>query len=111
MRNAVWGAAVLAAGMMFFAAPALAKICISIHDIVNSSPQNNGASLDFKMRDGTIWRNTLQGQCPDLKWNGFVWTIPGDTQVCEGGESLRVIHSGEVCLLGKFEKVNQSKTN
>jgi hypothetical protein len=111
MRRTIWSGTVFAAGMMAFAAPAPAKICINIHDIVHSSPQDDGASLDFVMRDGTVWRNTLQGQCPDLKWNGFVWSTLGDTQVCENGQSLRVIQSGAICLLGKFEKVNQSKMN
>jgi len=62
------------------------------------------------MRDGTQWRNTLQGACPDLIFNGFVWTLrnPGE-QVCEREQSLRVLQSGQVCMLGKFEKLPAAK--
>ena len=58
----------------------------------------------FRMRDGTTMVNHLQGACPDLKFNGYVWVLrSGDTQVCENQQSLRVLQSGQVCLLGKFD--------
>jgi hypothetical protein len=64
-------------------AEAAGNICISTRNIESSTPQEDGAAILFKMRDGAVWRNDLQGRCPDLKFNGFAWTIrnPGDT-VC-----------------------------
>ena len=62
--------------------------------------------MAFKMRDGTQWRNKLQGRCPDLAYEGFAWYIRNpDNSVCENEESLKVLQSPEVCQLGKFEKV------
>jgi hypothetical protein len=83
-----------------------ATVCINTQDISSSTPENHGASILFKMRDGSRWRNTLQGRCPDLDFNGFAWTVRNaDQTVCENEQSLRVLRSGQVCLLGKFEKL------
>ena len=101
------------AGVSLFltAAPALAaSVCIDTRQIASSTPQDKGSVLLFKMRDGTQWRNKLQGSCPDLTFNGYSWTVRnGDNTVCENQQSLTVLHSGETCTLGKFEKVAQSK--
>ena len=93
------------AGLVFAAAPALAQshVCINTRDIV-SSKSTDGKTMVFKMRDGTILVNHLQGVCPDLKFNGFAWSLrSGDTEVCENAQSLHVIQSSEVCVLGKFD--------
>lgn len=84
------------------AAPASAKICLSVHDIVNTR-SDDGKTLLFKMRNGQTLVNHLQGSCPDLRFNGFVWTIRNPETVCENEQSLRVLRSGEVCVLGKFD--------
>jgi hypothetical protein len=48
----------------------------------------------------------LQGGCPDLDFNGFQWTVRNpDNTVCDGEQSLQVLQSGQICQLGKFEKV------
>jgi hypothetical protein len=100
------------ATMAAIASPAAAagKICISTRNIVSSTPQQNGAVILFKMRDGATWRNDLNGRCPDLKFNGFAWTLrnPGET-VCENEQSLRVLRSGEVCTLGKFTQITPAR--
>jgi hypothetical protein len=100
----------LLAAMFLAVAPAMAApaICINTRDISNSEEQNNGKAILFKMRDGTQWRNTLQTPCPDLKFNGYSWVVRNpDESVCENVQSLRVLQSGEVCVLGKFEKVDK----
>jgi len=84
------------------ATPASARVCLNTRDIVGSSSKD-GKILDFTMRDGTLYRNHLQGVCTDLKFEGFVWTIRGPEEVCENMQSLRVINSGQVCVLGKFD--------
>ena len=89
---------------MVFAAPAFAKnVCIDTRDIVGSDSKD-GKTMTFRMRDGTTIVNHLQGSCPDLKFNGYVWSLrSGDTQVCERQQSLRVLQSGQICVLGKFD--------
>lgn len=91
-------------------AQAAGRICISTRDIESSSPRDDGAAINFKMRNGSVWRNDLRGRCPDLKYNGFVWTVrnPGGT-VCENEETIRVLRSGEICALGKFTQITPAR--
>jgi hypothetical protein len=95
-----------------FAATAMAgpvvakpKICLNLRDIASSDVSKDGSAITFKLHDGSLYRNDLLGRCPDLQFNGFAWVIRGPEQVCENMQSLRVINSGEVCLLGKFTQV------
>ena len=92
------------AGLVAAASPALAdKVCIDARNIV-SSKSTDGKTMVFKMRDGTTLVNHLQGSCPDLKFNGYVWDLrSGDTQICENSISLRVMRSAQICTIGKFD--------
>src|ERR1700755_1846603 len=93
MKKVLSGVAVLAALMTVAAAMAAgaAKNCLPTRGMESTTPQNDGAAILFKMRDGSVWRNDLHGRCPDLKFNGYAWTIrnPGDT-VCENEQTIRV---------------------
>ena len=65
----------------------------------------------FKMKDGTTLVNHLQGFCPDLKFTGFAWQMPsGDTNVCEKQSTFRVLQSGQICTLGKFDPPTGGKS-
>lgn len=96
-------AALLLAGVFSATAAAAAPpMCLQLRDIV-SAKSDDGKIMKFTMRDGRVLYNNLQGVCPGLRFNGFEWTIrSGAQEVCEGQQSLRVLQSGEVCVLGKF---------
>jgi hypothetical protein len=80
-----------------------ANTCLPTRDIV-STDSKDGKTLVFKMRDGRTLVNHLRGICPDLKFDGFSWVIRGGLdEVCENEQTLRVLRSGEVCVLGKFD--------
>ena len=61
-------------------------------------------TIDFRMRDGTVYRNVLQHSCTSLPFYGFVYVVKAD-QICDNLQSIRVIQSHEVCLLGAFTKM------
>jgi hypothetical protein len=83
-----------------------APICLSTRDMVSTEPQKDGRAMFFTMRNGSVWRNDLHGQCRDLNFNGFVWVIRNpDNTVCENEQSLRVLRSGQICVLGKFSQI------
>lgn len=105
------GAVVLAAVSIAMAGPAWAvNICISTGSIVDTQPQKDGKAILFKMQDGSEWRNDLQGACPDLRFDGFVWVVRNpDGTVCENEQTLRVLQSGEICALGKFTQVKPAR--
>ena len=88
--------------LIALASPAWAKVCLPVQDIVGTK-SDDGKLLTFKLRNGQTLVNHLQGVCSDLIFNGFEWTIRGTETVCENEESLRVLHSGQVCVLGKFD--------
>ncbi len=100
------GAVFLLTACPAFAADEARHICIDTRNIRNSNVKDHGAAILFQMNDGTQWRNELQGKCPDLDFEGYVWTIRNpDGSVCEFEQTLRVLQSGEVCTLGKFTRV------
>jgi len=85
--------------------PALAApLCVRSGDI-RSTHSDDGKLLTFKMRDGRVLVNHLQGVCSDLRFEGFTWTLRGIDDICENQQSLKVLRSGQTCLLGKFEVV------
>ncbi|MEP6830711.1 MAG: hypothetical protein ABI963_10255, partial [Rhizomicrobium sp.] len=113
MNKVISGAALLAALLTVAAvmpAEAAGKICLQTRNIKDSTPKDDGTAITFKMNDGSVWRNDLKGRCPDLKYNGFAWTIrnPSGT-VCENEETIEVIRSGEICALGKFTQIEPSR--
>jgi hypothetical protein len=90
------------------ASPALAqppsgqRICLD-NQQVESARSSDGKTMIFKMRNGQTYINHLRGSCPGLKFNGFAWELRGINQICENQQTLRVINSGEICMLGKFD--------
>ena len=82
-----------------------ANICVRSRDI-DSATSKDGRLMTFKMRDGSVLVNHLQGICSDLRFEGFVWELRGgDENICENQQSLKVLRSGQTCLLGKFDTV------
>jgi hypothetical protein len=81
-----------------------APVCVQVRDIV-STHSDDGKLMTFKLRDGRVLVNHLQGVCSDLKYEGFVWNVPGTEEICERQQSLKVLRSGQSCILGKFDLV------
>jgi len=84
--------------------PAAAKMCVQSRDIL-STDSKDGKLMTFKMRDGSVLVNHLKGVCSDLRFEGFVWELRGNDDICENQQTLKVIRSGQTCLLGKFDVV------
>jgi len=96
-------AAILTAAVAASSASAV-PLCVRSRDIV-STHSDDGKLLTFKMRDGRVLVNHLQGVCSDLRFEGFAWTLRGIDDICENQQSLRVLRSGQSCVLGKFDMV------
>jgi hypothetical protein len=60
--------------------------------------------IDFRMKDGQVWRNHLKTSCPGLNFNGFAYVLRGTDEICDNLFSIRVLKTGEVCLLGNFTR-------
>jgi len=81
-----------------------AHMCVQARDIL-STHSDDGRLMTFKMRDGRVLVNHLQGVCSDLRFEGFSWVVRGTEDICENQQSLQVLRSGQTCLLGKFDVV------
>jgi len=90
--------------MVAAASPASANMCVQSRDI-QSTNSKDGKLLTFRMKDGRVLVNHLQGVCSDLRFEGFVWVLHGTDDICENQQSLQVIRSGQICILGKFDVV------
>ncbi|HET7085687.1 MAG TPA: hypothetical protein VFI23_13000 [Rhizomicrobium sp.] len=98
---------IAATALLVTASSASANICVRSRDIY-STDSKDGKLLTVKMKDGRVLVNHLQGICPDLRYDGFVWVLRGgDEDICENMQSLRVLRSGQTCLLGKFDVVKE----
>jgi hypothetical protein len=82
-------------------------LCVSERDVAGTESKD-GKNLIFRMRDGRTLVNHLKGTCNDLRFNGFVWVLRGNNDICENVQSLRVLQSGQVCVLGAFEEVKKT---
>jgi hypothetical protein len=106
MRKLASIAAVLAGWAAMAPPAAAANICIATRNIIDTQPQDDGKAIFFRLYDGSTWRNDLKGSCPDLRFNGFAWSVRNpDGSVCENTQPLHVLNSGQICVLGKFTQV------
>ncbi|HKD48437.1 MAG TPA: hypothetical protein VKB67_12195 [Rhizomicrobium sp.] len=106
------GAAIFIAACAATSAPAAAQpICISTRDIASTRVLDGGRAMVFRMRDGSEWRNDLRTRCNGLTFNGFSWTIrnPG-RRVCANQDTLRVMRTGQTCVLGNFTQVRPPRS-
>jgi hypothetical protein len=92
----------LIAGLIAASPAAAQKVCLD-NQQVESARSDDGKTMIFKMRNGQTYINHMRGSCPGLKYNGFAWELRGINQICENQQTLRVINSGEICMLGKFD--------
>ncbi len=85
------------------AAPAsAAPVCLQTYRIDHTSVVDSKNIL-FHMKDGKVWHNALKNSCPALNFHGFIMNVRGgDDTVCSNQQSIKVIDSGEVCMLGEF---------
>ena len=81
-----------------------APTCLDTYRIQNTTVPNPNTII-FHMKDGSAWRNTLKNSCPELRFWGFVYVDRGGTlEICDNTTAVKVINSGEICLLGTFSK-------
>jgi len=83
------------------AAPARNTVCLWTYQIDHTTVPDKSTIL-FHMRDGKIWKNTLPQPCSGLLFHGFAYVAHAD-QICSNMQSIQVIDTHEVCMLGAFE--------
>jgi hypothetical protein len=102
MKQIATLAALLAIGAATIA-PAAAEgtVCLQTSRIDRTTVVNPKTIL-FRMIDGKVYRNTLRAPCLGLKFNGFAYVLHGTDTLCGNAQPIRVLNTGEVCMLGNF---------
>jgi hypothetical protein len=82
------------------------NVCFSVTEIVTTKATDRRTIL-FTLKDGSVWRNTLISDCPDLvafSAGGFASVVHAE-YICSNRHRI-VTQSGNVCRLGPFTRVN-----
>jgi len=82
------------------------NVCFSVTKIVSTRAPDRRTIL-FTLKDGTVWRNTLISDCPDLVFfsaGGFTHVTHAE-YICSNQHRI-ITQSGNVCRLGPFTRVN-----
>ncbi len=82
--------------------PALAgsPVCLQTN-LIDRTTVVNPKTILFRMKDGKVWRSDMRVACLSLKYNGFVYVTHAD-EICGGSQSIRVLNTDQVCMLGRF---------
>ena len=85
------------------------KTCIEAN-MVNRTSVPDKHTILFHMDNGTVWRNTLAHDCPDLKYYGFVYNLGGQNEICSNLQTITVLRTHMTCMLGEFTKDKADKS-
>jgi hypothetical protein len=103
-------AALFALSAPALAAPALADpagqsggVCIDATEIDHTHVLNNRQVL-FYMKDRKVWLNTLRNTCTTLPIQEAFVLPTGFSTFCSNAQSITVLNTRQVCLLGEFTK-------
>ena len=101
-KSSLLGAISLLTALQFGPANA-AQVCLSTH-LIDRTKVVDTKTIDFYMRNRSVYRSIMRQPCYGLSFNGFAYVTPID-DICGNLQTIRVLQSGEVCLLGPFKKL------
>lgn len=96
-------AALTALGIAGITPVAAAPVCLNTF-YIDSSRVVDPQTIIFRMKDGSQWRNTLRTPCKGLLFHGYTYNVQ-HTELCDYGQSIRVLQTHEICTLGSFTKI------
>ena len=87
--------------------PVGAPVCIDTYRIDHTRTPDN-RTIIFYMKGGIVYQSTLPAECPMLRFNGFGYVATPPAQICGNLQSIRVLRTGSVCLLGPLVPITPS---
>jgi hypothetical protein len=99
--SVIW--AVSAAAQTAQPIPPKGNVCLQTY-LIDHTRTPNDRTIIFYMKNGSAYQSTLSSACPLLTFNGFSYVAQQD-QICGNLQSIRVVRSGAVCLLGPFVQI------
>ncbi|HEY1962025.1 MAG TPA: hypothetical protein VGG69_06380 [Rhizomicrobium sp.] len=113
MKAIALAAALLTAGMSAATAqPATpmphGNVCLKTYWIDHTkSPDDR--TIVFYMKDGSAYQSSLPTLCPQLSVNGFAYVATPPSDVCGNMQTIRVIRTGSVCMLGPLVQITPKR--
>ena len=80
------------------------NVCIKTY-LIDHTKSPDDHTILFTMKDGSVYQSNLTGNCPQLSINGFSYVATPPSDVCGNLQSIRVIRTGSVCLLGPLVQI------
>ena len=84
-----------------------APACIETYQIDHTKTPDNRTVI-FYMKGGASYQSTLASDCPMLRFNGFAYVATPPARICGGLQSIKVLRTGLVCLLGPLVPITPS---
>jgi len=113
MRNSFLVALMLSANAIVTFAHAQpstsSNVCLDGYRIDHTKAVDD-QTIIFHMKNGTSYSNTLKNHCPGLRMFGFSYVTTPPDKICGNLQSIRVLHTGSVCLLGPFVPITSTST-
>jgi len=107
MRTAALASLLALTGMIAtgaIAQPAAGNTCIRT-TLIDHTKTPDDRTILFTMKNGAVYQSTLPARCPELTFNGFSYVATPPDQICGNLQSIRVIRTGSVCLLGPLVQI------
>ncbi len=73
--------------------------------LIDRTKAPDDRTLLFYMKNGAVYQSTLAANCPQLSIYGFSYVATPPDEICGNLQSIRVIRSGAVCLLGPLVQI------
>jgi len=112
MRRILIGAALAA----LVSGPALAQTSTTMGNttclktvLVDHTDVKDASTIMFTMKDGEVWKNSLNTPCTTLPHNGYIYSPTVPDSICGNLQRIKVIQTGEVCQLGGFSSATPQK--
>lgn len=80
------------------------NVCLKTY-LIDHTKSPNDRTIVFYMKDGSAYQSSLPTLCPQLSINGFAYVATPPSDVCGNLQSIRVIRTGSVCMLGPLVQV------
>jgi hypothetical protein len=87
-----------------FSQTAAGNTCIRT-TLIDHTKAPDDRTIIFAMKNGAVYQSTLPTICPQLSFNGFSYVATPPDQICGNLQSIRVIRTGSVCLLGPLVQI------
>src|SRR3954469_21647773 len=80
------------------------NVCLKTY-LIDHTKSPDDRTIVFTMKDGSAYQSTLPTLCPQLSINGFAYVATPPSDVCGNLQTIRVIRTGSVCMLGPLVQV------